>query len=148
VASLLSAAAVLLVLAAVGATVAVVDDDDRPSAAPPASATAPPEQMESLVEGGVSGWVSLTEQRWGTRIDLTCTYSGNGYDGWVWYALLVRTENGPLEQVGTWRAEPGEEMHVTMAASVPPKEIASVVVRAASGRSVLRLDRTPSATGP
>ena len=103
--------------------------------------------MESADDAVVSGWVSLTERDWGTRIDLTCTYDGD-YGGWVWYALLVRSADGDLEQVGTWRAEPGEEMHVTMAASLPPEDIASVVVRTASGQSVLRLDRTPSAAGP
>lgn len=147
-ATLLSAAAVVLVLGAAGVTAAVLDDDDRPTASPtPLVRTAPPERMESVDDAVVSGWVSLTEREWGTRIDLTCTYDGD-YSGWVWYALLVRSADGNLEQVGTWRTEPGEEMQVTMAASLPPEDIASVVVRTASGQSVLRLDRTPSAAGP
>jgi hypothetical protein len=139
-----AAAAVVLVLGVIAVTVSVLDDDDQPATAPTAPvSTEPPEQMESLAQGSVAGWVSLTEQTWGTRIDLTCTYESQGYDGWVWYALLVRADDGRVEQVGTWRAAPGREMHVTMAASVPPEDIASVVVKTASGQSVLRLDRTP-----
>ncbi len=143
VATLLSAAAVVLVLGAVGVTVSVLDDDDRPSAAPASPvSTAPSEQMESVDEAVVSGWVSLTERRWGTQIDLTCTYNGDD-SGWVWYALLVRSAGGDLEQVGTWRAESGQEAHVTMAASALPEDIVSVVVETASDQPVLRLDRTP-----
>ncbi len=139
-----AAAAVVLVLGVIAVTVSVLDDDDQPATAPTAPvSTEPPEQMESLAQGSVAGWVSLTEQTWGTRIDRTCTYESQGYDGWVWYALLVRADDGRVEQVGTWRAAPGREMHVTMAASVPPEDIASVVVKTASGQPVLRLDRTP-----
>jgi hypothetical protein len=87
----------------------------------------------------VTGWVSLSERDWGTRIDLTCTYRAAGYGGWTPYAMFVRTTDGRTEQVGTWKTEPGREMHVTLATSVSPDDIASVVVKTSEGQSVLSL---------
>lgn len=140
-ASILAAAAVILVLAVTGIIVAVLDDGDAPPAAGPTTSetTAPAERMESLGAGWVSGWISLTERPWGTRIDLTCTYRGDGYDGWASYVMLVRSSDGQVEQVGTWRAEPGRELHVTLATAAAPEDIESVVVRTPDGQSVLRL---------
>jgi hypothetical protein len=87
----------------------------------------------------VTGWISLTERPWGTRIDLTCTYRGGGYDGWASYVMVVRSVDGEVEQVGTWRAETGQEAQVTLATAVAPEDIESVVVRTPEGESVLRL---------
>jgi hypothetical protein len=53
--------------------------------------------------------------------------------------MVVRTTDGNVEQVGTWRAEPGREAHVTMATSAAPEDIQSVVVTTVDGASVLRL---------
>jgi len=86
--------------------------------------------------------VSLTEKKWGTRIDLTCTYSSdNTYGSWPAYAMFVRSADGTVEQVGTWKAEPGRELHVTMAASAAPEDIETVLVRTADGTPVLRLEQ-------
>lgn len=135
------AAAAIVVVGLTGVVVATLDDDDAPPAARPTTSvtTAPAEQMESLGAGWVSGWISLTERAWGTRIDLTCTYRGAGYDGWASYAMFVRSADGQVEQVGTWRAEVGREVHVTLATSAAPEDIEAVVVRTTEGVSVLRL---------
>lgn len=153
VAAVAAAAAVIVVAGVVGVVVTTLDDGDQtPEALPTTSeTTAPAERMQSLGSGRVSGWVSLTEKPWGTRIDLTCTYRGGTYNGdnsghggggdrrWTSYALFVRTEDGKVEQVGTWRAESGAEMHVTMAAAAQPDDIEEVLVKTGEGRSVLRL---------
>jgi hypothetical protein len=138
-ATIVAAASVLLVLALTGIGVALLDDDNgKPVAAPTASvSTAPSQRMQSLGTES-SGWVSLTERGWGTRIDLTCTYEGK-LEGWTSYVMVVTTSDGTTEQVGSWRTEPGKEVHVTMATSVVPDDIASVEVRTDSGYSVLRL---------
>jgi hypothetical protein len=141
VAAIVAAAAAIVVVGVTGVVVATLDDEDGPPAAGPTTSvsTAPAERMESLGEGWVTGWVSLTERDWGTRIDLTCTYRGGGYDGWTTYAMVVRTTDGNVEQVGTWRAEPGRELHVSLATSAAPEDIESVVVKTADGASALRL---------
>ncbi len=58
--------------------------------------------------------------------------------------MFVRSTDGTVEQVGTWKAEPGRELHVTMAASAAPEDIETVVVRTADGTPVLRLDAVRS----
>jgi hypothetical protein len=143
------ALAVAAAVVAVAGTVGVVtlsDGDTPPTASPPASAptTAPSQEMESVGSGAVTGWVSLTEVPWGTRIDLTCTYgSAGGYGGYdsggTTYAMVVHTTDGRTEQAGTWHAEPGRETHVSLATDAAPEEIASVEVTTADGDSVLRL---------
>src|SRR5690606_18271078 len=65
--ALAAVAAVLALLAAVGIGTAL--RDDTPDDAPTLAAA---QRMESLGTES-SGWVSLTERGWGTRIDLTCT---------------------------------------------------------------------------
>jgi hypothetical protein len=132
--ALVAAAAVLVVLGAVGIGTAL--RDDGPDRAADLAAARP---MSSLGTAS-SGWVSLTERRWGTRIDLTCTYQG-GLAGRTTYVLVVRAADGRTEQAGSWSSEPGREVRVTLATSMPPEEIASVEVRTASGYSVLRLAR-------
>ncbi|MBM7516185.1 anti-sigma factor family protein [Nocardioides nitrophenolicus] len=131
--TVVAAAAVLVLLLAVGIGTTLGDD-----APPPSDRLAAAQRMDALGTGS-SGWVSLTERRWGTRIDLTCTYEGP-VSGPASYVLVVTTADGHTEQAGTWRTEPGREVHVTMATSVAPGDIASVEVRTASGYSVLRLD--------
>lgn len=142
VAAIAAAAAVIVVAGLVGIAVNGLDSDEVPEAGPSASVTASAERMESLGRGRVTGWVSLTKMPWGTRIDLTCTYNAMQYKGdkrWWSYVMFVRTTDGELQQVGTWRADNGSEMHVTMAADAKPEDIQEVVVKTPEGKSVLRL---------
>jgi hypothetical protein len=142
VAAILAAAAAIVVVGVTGVVVTSLDDGVDPPAARPTTSetTAPAERMESLGAGSVTGWISLTERPWGTRLDLTCTYRGDGYTGgWTSYAMVVRSVDGRVEQVGTWRAEAGREVHVTLATALAPEDIESVVVRTDEGASVLRL---------
>lgn len=132
VASTVAAAAVLLVLMAVGIGTTLGGDDPQPS-----RQLAAAQRMDALGTGS-SGWVSLTQRRWGTQIDLTCTYEGP-VSGPASYVLVVTSTDGRSEEVGTWRTADGQEVHVTMATAVPPDDIASVEVRTESGYSVLRL---------
>ena len=76
---------------------------------------------------------------WGTRLDLTCSYSER-YDALeaTTYTLVVRTHDGSLTQVGTWRALVGRTMTVTAAIAASADDIASVEVRTTSGSTVLR----------
>lgn len=142
--AVVAAAAAVAVVGGIGAVAVTLGGEEEapPAAAPSATeTTAEPLRMDAVGAGGVSGWVSLTERPWGTRLDLTCTYVASGYggDGTTSYAMRVRTADGSVEQVGTWRAETGRQVHVTMATDAVPDEIATVVVTTADGAPVLRL---------
>ena len=55
------------------------------------------------------------------------------------YMLFVRTRDGRAERVGSWRSVDGRPIEVTAATAASPEELASMEVRTADGRVVLRL---------
>lgn len=139
--AIVAAASAVVAVGIGGVLVATLDGDGTPPVTAPtvSVSTAPATRMESLGAGWVSGWVSLTEERWGTRIDLDCDYAESDGADWIWYALVVRSADGTVSQVGTWRAQPGGTTRVTMATGVSPDDIQSLEVQTAQGRPVLRL---------
>ena len=151
VAALVGAAAAVAVIA-VG--VAALGNDDPPSAAPAptpstssptAEPTSPPEALRPVGDEPISGWVSLTPVGWGTRLDLTCSYAAESSDypepDWSTHRMLVRTDDGAVEQVATWRALPGKTMELTAATALASTDIVSIEVRTAADEVVLELDR-------
>ncbi|KRA31038.1 MULTISPECIES: anti-sigma factor family protein [unclassified Nocardioides] len=136
--AILCAACVIAAVAITGAVVAS-DDPSLSARSAPSVTTAPAIRMGSVGSGRVTGWVSLTGKEWGTRIDLTCTYASADEDTWTSYAIFIRSRDGRVEQVGTWRAESGKRTTVTLATSAAPDDIGSVEVRAADGTLVLQL---------
>jgi hypothetical protein len=92
----------------------------------------------------ISAWVSMTEVRWGTKLDLTCRYASRreDYPGHRLprYAMFVTRGNGTAEQVASWRALPGRTMHLTAATAAGRADISDVEVRTSDGHTVLRLD--------
>jgi hypothetical protein len=135
VATGLAAAAVVAVVAlAVGG---------RDAAQPPAPVAAAGQDMQSVGGAPVHATVALESVTWGTRLDLTCTYEP-GRESYssprtVTYAVFVRTRDGGTEQVGTWRSVQGKTMRLTAATAANRADIASVEVRTAQGKPVLRL---------
>jgi hypothetical protein len=157
-----AAAAVALVVGLGSVAVLQVRDGDRapsgapttgpnsagPSATPGPSPTRTPDgprerAMVPVGQGVLQATVALSSVDWGTRLDLTCRYarvaddygSANG----ATYALVVRTRDGGVEQVATWRALPGRTMSLSGATAADRADIASVEVRAPDGTPVLRL---------
>lgn len=124
---------------------ATLGDDATPRATPPPAApsTAPPEPMRPVGDKPISGWVSLTQVGWGTRLDLTCSYADQSSDysdpSWSTYALMVRTADGAVEQVASWKALPGRTMQISAATSADRDDIVSVEVRTSAGEPVLEL---------
>jgi Putative zinc-finger len=101
------------------------------------------ESMRPVGEVPLEASVSLESVTWGTRLGLTSTY-----DRWAMpkrlpprmdYTLCVRTWDGRLEKVGSWRSVSGMTMEVSGATSATRDDISSVQVRAPDGRVVLRL---------
>lgn len=142
----LVAAAAVIAVGAVG--VATLGGDSPPIAAPPPSSgptTAAPEPMRPVGAEPVSGWVSLTQVGWGTRLDLTCTYAEAGADAYhdsvpPTYTMYVTTTGGGTEQVASWKGLPGKTMHLAGATSADADTIVNVEVRGSAGEPVLELD--------
>ncbi len=133
------AAAAAVVVA--GGSVVVGNALDEPA---PAGQSAPPSEAPSLTMdpvGGapVTGSLALTSVAWGTRLDLVCTYDAPGASYGATYAMVVRTRDGRVEQVATWKALPGKSMRLPAATSATRDDIASVEVLTADGVPVLKL---------
>jgi hypothetical protein len=130
---------------AIGAVGVAVLGDDEPSSAPPTAtpSTAPPELMQPIGDEPVSGWVSLTQVGWGTRLDLTCKYSkqSNSYEGTdgATYVMYVTRADGITERVASWKALPGKTMQLAAATAASADDITMVEVQASDGHTVLRL---------
>jgi Putative zinc-finger len=138
----LAAAAAAVAIGAVGATT-LGDDPAPPGAAPTlAPTTAPPVLMTPVGSEPISGWLSLTQVGWGTRLDLECTYAeeSDAYRDPTWstYTMLVTTDDGRTEQVASWKAVPGKTMRLSGATSSDVTHITGVEVRTPSGGTVLR----------
>ena len=142
-----AAAATAVAIGTLGMTGAF-DGEQTPHSDPTSSPSAIPTSPESLAMqpvGSVPVRASLVLETvsWGTRLDLTCTYLTPGGD-YVptpsgTYVLVVRTRDGGLERVGTWRAIPGTTTRMSGATASDREDISSVEVRNENGRVVLRL---------
>jgi hypothetical protein len=144
---LTGAVAAAVVLAVGAGSVAVVQglDDDRVSSASsgPAS-SAPAEAMTQIGQDSASASVALTSVGWGTRIDLTCSYTvpPAGYEETTGptYALVIRSVDGDVEQVASWRGLPGGTMTLEGATAWLRDDISAVEIQSADGQPVLKLN--------
>ena len=140
----LVAAAATIAIGAVAVT--NLGDDDTQSTAQPSAGptTAAPVELRAIGTDSVSGWLSMTQVGWGTRLDLTCSY-GDGDSGdwqdpkWSTYMMYVQTSDGRVEQVASWKVLPGKEMHLEAATAADVDDISDIQVRTASGATVLEL---------
>lgn len=148
----LAAAAVVVVAVVTGVTMWQVAGDQAAAPAVPATTSsaadpAPPDavslSMRPVGVVPVRATVSLEQVAWGTRLGLSCTYDTASVEyelpREVDYTLFVRTRDGRAERVGSWRSVDGLPMQLSAATAATPEELASVEVRTADGRVVLRL---------
>jgi hypothetical protein len=145
VAGVAAAATLVVVGGSVAVTQAIRGDDEPPVTAAPPSATVTPPSGQAMTPVGqdtTEGEVALTQVLWGTRLDLTCSYqedeASQGPTGPT-YAMFVSTREGRWERVATWKGLPGKTMKLAAATAMDRADIASVEVRTAAGRTVLRL---------
>ena len=99
--------------------------------------------MQPVGAEPVSGWLSLTQVGWGTRLDLTCSYAQAEPYGDAeppTYTMFVTTTAGSTEQVASWKGLPGKTMHLTGATSADADDIVNVEVRGSTGEPLLELD--------
>lgn len=95
--------------------------------------------------------VAFTPTSWGTRLSMACDYpavsaasaspygSPSGSTSGV-YALVVTDVDGRRDQVSTWSARPGADVHLDAATAVPLDRVASVAIESSSGTVVLAAD--------
>jgi hypothetical protein len=136
----LAAAAVAAIVALGTGAVTGAFGHDQPAAPPAASAGL---RMTAVDGAPVRATLAFTSVTWGTKLDLACTYAPDE-KGWKGssaptYSLFVRTRDGRTQEVGTWRSVEGRTMRLAAATAVRRADIASVEVRTAQGRPVLRL---------
>lgn len=135
-----AAAALLLVL---GGVLFLGDSGSSPEASVPFHAQA----MTQVDQRQLSATVALQQVPWGTRMQLRCTYEGEGWgtQSPPSYALVVHARDGRAEQVATWRAVPDHETQLEAATAADPRQITSVdVVIAGTHRRVLTLNNARS----
>ena len=142
VTSALVAAAAAIAIGAVGVSTLGGHDDHAPSQAVPA-VTAAPVELHPIGSEAISGWVSLTQVGWGTRLDLTCSYAEEGSDIYhdqppPTYTMFVTRSDGSTEQVASWKGLPGKTMHLEAATSAAADDISDVQVRSGD-QTVLEL---------
>jgi putative zinc finger protein len=138
----LVAAAAAIAIGAVGVSTLGGDDNGPPSALPSAGpTTATAVQLHQVGTEAISGWLSLTQVGWGTRLDLTCTYGDADWNDprWSTYTMYVQTRDGEVERVASWKVVPGKELHIEAATAADTEDISDVQVRTASGATVLEL---------
>ncbi|GAB7189641.1 zf-HC2 domain-containing protein [Kineococcus sp. NUM-3379] len=121
---------VLGALAAVGLAALLVP----PGAREPRPAAG--EAFERLVPAPLSATAVVQPVAWGTRVEVTCSYSTGRRAP---YALVVTDRAGNHQQIGTWTALPGRDARFTAATSLPAADIAALEVRTLSGTALLRL---------
>lgn len=148
-AGLAAAAAVAVVVALsvgqLGGAGTPARTDPGASSSPTAdpSASVEPREMQPVGDVPVQATITLEQVTWGTRLGLLCTYDTRSVDyelpPEVDYTLYVRTRDGRAERVGSWRSVDGLPMRLAAATAATAGELASVEVRTADGRVVLRL---------
>ena len=149
----LVAAAAAIAIGAVGVAAIGADDDGGNNSAQPTAAapsTAPPLPFRPVSAEPISGWVSLTQVGWGTRLDLTCSYGDQDEDGADYggeaadddyvYSMYVTRADGTTEQVASWQALPGRTMHLAAATAADAADVVRVTVKKSTGETVLELD--------
>lgn len=141
----LAATVAAVVATTLGVWVGVEADREPDSPASPAAAATrtPGMPMVPVAPTAVRADVLVANVAWGTRLDVTCSYADEGEDyeaaPGAEYALVVRTQDGRVEQVATWRGLPGRTMRLSAATATSRNEIETVEMRTADGVVMLRL---------
>jgi hypothetical protein len=116
----------------------------KPSASPHASASAGPEMIamkQALMETYVTAEASMSDSGSGTMITMHCAYPPNDKSAKAWIFRLVAVGlDGTVEQVGSWKAAPGEEVTITGTIQFGHDSIARLELRSRDGTALLILN--------
>jgi hypothetical protein len=143
--SLGAAAAVAAVALGAAAFQATRDDERLPDAVPPSSAApsvAPFQDMDVVINYGMTAKVSLTPGAEGTSLLVNCDYpeSQDGHGRKYEYDLVLVTRDGVVHPTMQWRAGPGDKKRgIPGWSEVSLGDIARVEVLGESGDTILKL---------
>lgn len=126
-------AAVVCLITAIVLTVAV--------ARPHGPSVPAPVAMSHVIAAPISADAQLMDVAWGTRIDVSCTYSDPDGDRLPHAYLLDAVDNaGRSEQIAAWRVVPGTVSHISATTNLPRADIKRLEVRTPAGQPVLQLN--------
>lgn len=81
----------------------------------------------------------LVDMRWGTRVDVRCSYPApDEFRGWS-YVLVLRERDGDTRRIASWKGVAGKTFRITAATALRESDIVALELRTASGRTLLRL---------
>lgn len=126
------AAAACLVLAVVLAL--------RPFGRPETPVAIPTATMSPVRSAPLYATVGLEDVAWGTKVNMHCMYEkGSKVWGDGRYYLVAITDDGTVDHLGSWTAQPGKVAKLQAATSWSVRDISAVEVRTGKGSTVLRL---------
>ncbi|MDT7727318.1 MAG: hypothetical protein QOI21_3894 [Actinomycetota bacterium] len=105
----------------------------------PAPETGSPGQtMTALGNFPVQADVGLEDKDWGTRVSMSCSYTGGRSVGD--YVLVAVQHDGTITELASWSAVPKDTAHLVVATEIKRADIQALEVRTRSGLALLRLD--------
>jgi putative zinc finger protein len=126
-------AAAACVITAITLTVAVAVRPHGPSVAAPVA-------MTHVVPAPIDADAQLVDLAWGTRIEMSCSYSDPDGDRLPASYLLVAVDrSGRSQQLATWRVVPGTVSHISATTNLRRTDIKSLEVSTPAGQPVLQL---------
>lgn len=96
--------------------------------------------LEEVVDVPLIASVTLTPSEWGTRLDLSCSYTQLSQDGagTAWsYGLYVTAADGTTSELSTWKVEPGSKAQISAATALELADIQTVEIRPIGSDEVL-----------
>ncbi|MFG1932296.1 anti-sigma factor family protein [Mycobacterium sp. NPDC048908] len=119
-AAVASAAALLIAGGIVGATV-------FPDSAP--TQTVAMQAMQPTPRGGLTAELAVTEKKWGTQLNWACQYTKDWSRNVGSYDIVVTTQDGAQQSVGSWKPAGDEATGLSAATSIPTSKIKTVDIR-------------------
>ena len=120
-AAVASAAALVIVGGIAGATV-------FPRSAAPTQTVAM-QTMQPTPRGGLTAELAVTEKKWGTELNWACQYTKDWSRNVASYDLVVTTQDGAQQVVGSWKPAGDEATGLSAATSIPASQIKTVDIR-------------------
>lgn len=84
----------------------------------------------------VNATASLTQEPWGTRIQMSCEYDGQYANLTAEYELVVRDQDGMPHTLDSWRVIPGHATEIGATTALSRDDITAVEVQTRSGVTV------------
>ncbi|WP_425455414.1 anti-sigma factor family protein [Amycolatopsis palatopharyngis] len=102
---------------------------------------APMAPMSPLGPYPVEASLGVTETRWGTKVDMSCSYGGESAGDYV--LVAIGPDGRVRDQLAWWHAVPEDTARMSVGTELRRANIAALEIRTGSGMPVLRSLVTP-----